>query len=72
MKHKTGTCCAVDEVVQQQGHFRLSRHLGDHAADQLIWLEQLSSHALLAQPVHQVVGNLHTMQQRLSTSTCTD
>ena len=53
------TCCAVDEMVEQQGHLRLSCYLGDHAANQLIWLQQLSSHALLAQPIHQVVGNLH-------------
>ena len=50
-------------MIEQQCHLRLSCHLGDHAADQLIWLQQLSSHALLPQPIHQVVGNLHTIAQ---------
>lgn len=51
--------CAVDEVVEQEGHFRLSCHLRDHPADQLIRLQKLGSDTLLAQPVHQVVGHLH-------------
>lgn len=62
------TCSAVDEVIEQESHLWLSRHLGDHAADQLIWLQQLCSHALPAQPVHQVVGNLHTLAEGSRTS----
>lgn len=54
---------AVDEVVEQEGHFRLSCHLGDHPADQLIWLQQLCCHTLLPKTVYQIVGHLHSSRQ---------
>ena len=58
-RHRICTCSAVDEMIEQQSHLWLSCHLGDHPADQLIRLQQLCCHTPLAQPVYQIVGNLH-------------